>query len=97
MLSRDLLRPIEYTRRYGGDPTPCRITKIAVPGLVVHEEWLAWEKSPVLPVTLALVIGIIVGARFLFGDWQAGLAAGACFISFLTIPVLWVNHMVARV
>lgn len=63
---------------------------------MVHEEWLDWRESAVIPVTVCFFFTIVVGSRFLFGDWQTGLAAGGCFFAFLTIPVLWVSHAVRR-
>ncbi len=87
---RDLLKQLKYGRIL------CRISNIAVPGLVVHEDWLNWRESALIPLLACFFFAIVVGARFLFGDWQTGLAAGGCFVAFLTIPVLWVSHAVRR-
>lgn len=64
--SRDLLEQLRNGYR------PCRISNIAVPGVVVREEWLDWRESAVIPVAVCFFFTIVVGSRFLFGDWQTG-------------------------
>jgi hypothetical protein len=71
-----------------------RISNIAAPGLIVHEDWLNWRESALIPLLVCLFFAIVVGSRFLLGDWQTGLTAGGYFVAFLTIPVLWVSYAV---
>ena len=52
-------------------------------GIVVSEGW-ALDKRHTLPLLVAILLGVVVAARFLFG-WDTAWTVGAFFVALISL------------
>lgn len=70
------------------------LSQLEFDGLLIQEGWEFDSQHIIVPLATTFLFALIMGSRFVYGDWSTAWTFGGFLVSFITLLWLWAYHAV---